>query len=231
MEEKGIKEIVSLVKRALEEGKDIRIRGLQGGAKGLFLAKLLEEGIKAIVVFPSEEGVEKLAEDIHFFSQKEIALPTFWDPFGLDSPHKAVSNAILKFHRGEVKAILTTPEGLLVKIPERSFFEDSSVKLKASQELNRTFLIEKLINLGYERVFTVENQGEISVRGGILDVFSPNYDNPIRIEFSDNLIESIRLFDPLSQRSIERLEEVEIIPISFDGFRSLLEEFNEPGDF
>jgi transcription-repair coupling factor (superfamily II helicase) len=228
MEEKGIKEIVTLAKRALEEGKDLRIRGFQGGAKGLFLAELLEEGIKAIVIFPSEEGVEKLAEDIHFFSQKEIALPTFWDPFGLDSPQKAVSNAILKFHRGEVKAILTTPEGLLVKIPERSFFEDSIVKLKASQELNRNFLIEKLINLGYERVFTVENQGEISVRGGILDVFSPNYDNPIRIEFSDNLIESIRLFDPLSQRSIERLEEVEIIPISFDGFRSLLEEFNEP---
>ena len=227
MEEKGINETISLAKRALEEGRDLRIKGLQGGAKGFFLAHLLREGIKAIVVSPSEEEVEKLVEDILFFSQKEIAVPMFWDPFGLESPKNALSNAIFKFHKGEAKAILTTPEGLLVKIPERKFFEDSLIKLRTSQELNRNFLIEKLINIGYERVFTVENRGEISVRGGILDVFSPNYNNPIRIEFTDNLIESIRLFDPLTQRSVERLQEAEIIPIAFDGFKSFLEEFEE----
>ena len=228
MEEKGIKETIPFIRGALKEGRSLRIRGLQGGAKGLLLAHLFEEGIKAIVVSPTEEGVEKLAEDILFFSQREVAIPMFWDPFGLESPQKALSNAILKFHRGEVKAILTTPEGLLVKIPERKFFEDSLIKLRTFQELNRSFLIEKLIHMGYERVFTVESQGEISVRGGILDVFSSNYNNPIRIEFTDNLIESIRLFDPLTQRSVERLQEVEIIPVVFDGSKSFLEEFNEP---
>ena len=66
--------------------------------------------------------------------------------------------------------------------------------------------------MGYSREDIVEGEGQFSIRGGILDVFSPNMENPLRIEFFDDETDSIRTFDPYTQRSIEKLSEARIIP-------------------
>jgi transcription-repair coupling factor (superfamily II helicase) len=80
--------------------------------------------------------------------------------------------------------------------------------------LARDELLERLEAGGYERVETVVEVGQWSLRGGIVDIFSPARERPLRVELFGDEVESLRLFDPTSQRSLETLESVEVLPLS-----------------
>lgn len=88
------------------------------------------------------------------------------------------------------------------------------VAARRGEPLDIGKLSEKLVSMGYEKTYQVENPGQFSVRGGIVDVFDPTEENPYRIELWGDEIDSVRSFDILSQRSIEKLESVEIYPAS-----------------
>lgn len=89
---------------------------------------------------------------------------------------------------------------------------NSCFNINVSDTLYPNELIDRLISIGYERVDMVEGKGQCSIRGDILDVFSPSTNNAARIEFFDNDIDTIRLFDCISQRSIKNIESYEIFP-------------------
>jgi transcription-repair coupling factor len=93
-------------------------------------------------------------------------------------------------------------------------FQSTKITLSISSETGIRNTTEKLTAMGYERVYRVETPGELAVRGGILDVFVPMYSFPVRIEFFGNEIISIREFDPLTQKSISRVNSVELTQIT-----------------
>src|SRR3989441_5599596 len=93
----------------------------------------------------------------------------------------------------------------------RAVFESSVLRIAAADTLDLEALIDALSAMGYQRVPQTEEPGDFSVRGGIVDVFSPLFNNPVRIELEEDIVTSIRRFDPSSQRSLGEVNEVTII--------------------
>ena len=98
------------------------------------------------------------------------------------------------------------------KLPPRSIYLEHIIRVRCGEDIDLGEVREELIAMGYERMPGVEARGEFSVRGGIIDVFPPDCENPYRIELFDTEVDSIREFDPETQRSLESLDSVEIYP-------------------
>ncbi|MDD5793149.1 MAG: transcription-repair coupling factor [Erysipelotrichaceae bacterium] len=109
------------------------------------------------------------------------------------------------------KVIITSPYGFIRHLPKKEELLGNIIKIKVDEEIDRDELIEKLKMMGYEKTSHVETPMTYAYRGYIVDVFSVNYQLPIRIEFFDNVIDSLRFFDINSQRTLENIREAEII--------------------
>lgn len=112
----------------------------------------------------------------------------------------------------QAKIIVTSAEAIMEKVLPRRHCTAASRYLVKGEELRREELISHLVSMGYYRTDLVEEVGDLSVRGDILDLFTPLYHQPLRLEFFDETLESIRFFNPSSQRSSEHLEDVIIVP-------------------
>ncbi|MFR0876092.1 MAG: hypothetical protein ACLSHC_17025 [Bilophila wadsworthia] len=115
---------------------------------------------------------------------------------------------------GQAKGLILTADNLLPKLVPLDFFENREVTLIRGEDVSLDMILEQAVEWGYERVSMVSNPGEIARRGDILDIMPPGYDKPIRLDFFGDLIEEIRLFDPVSQRSKANLSEVRVLPVS-----------------
>ncbi|MCD6551725.1 transcription-repair coupling factor [Thermotoga sp.] len=115
-----------------------------------------------------------------------------------------------KLLKGEDLKIVTTLKALTERIFSPEFLERNSIKVRRLSSFDLT--PERFVEAGYERVFTVQMPGEFSIRGGILDIFSPGYDFPVRIELFGDEVEDIRFFDITTQRSFRGVDEVYILP-------------------
>ena len=122
----------------------------------------------------------------------------------------------------EKAIIITNLMGYLRFLPSKEKFKDSKINLKVGDSINLDDLIEKLFNLGYRRETTVNMTGEIAVRGYVIDIFPINSDNPIRLEFWGDEIDSIRTFNVESQLTLSKINEVTIFPNT----ETLLEKYN-----
>ncbi len=116
------------------------------------------------------------------------------------------------FMEKEKLTVITTVDALMAPVIPPEIFRENVVSLRVRGICELEALKKKLVNMGYESVDTVEEKGQMRVHGGILDVFDLTMDNPIRIEFWGDEIDSIRFFDAASQRSIEKVREVTIYP-------------------
>ncbi|HKK90677.1 MAG TPA: transcription-repair coupling factor, partial [Desulfobacteraceae bacterium] len=125
----------------------------------------------------------------------------------LDALYKLIS-------RRDPLLIVTYVETLLQKIIPRRLLSDGAELVASGEEIDRDLLVARLNAQGYARGSLVEEPGDYSVRGGILDVFSPGSSNPVRIELFGDYVESLRSFSPVSQRGIAELEEAVFIPAS-----------------
>lgn len=114
--------------------------------------------------------------------------------------------------RGEKLVIVASIDALMTPLMPVKVFKDSILELAEGQEHSLARLAERAVDLGYERVDTVEGKGQFSQRGSIFDIFPPSSDKPFRIDFFDDFIDSITSFDPLSQRSDSRIERAVISP-------------------
>jgi transcription-repair coupling factor (superfamily II helicase) len=104
--------------------------------------------------------------------------------------------------RGEPFAVFTSVRALLQKTIPRDLFAENLTPLRTGQRLSTRELLERLRSLGYQRTTVVQEPGDFSARGGIVDVFSPQRERPVRVDFFGDEIESLRLFDPATQRSV-----------------------------
>ena len=113
----------------------------------------------------------------------------------------------------DVKKVVITSAGAVIKyLPEPQYFSNHCIELKTDDDLTMEELLDKLFISGYSQAARVDQPLTFSIRGGIVDIYSINYDNPIRIEFFDTIVESIRFFDTFTQRTVSKVNEVNIIP-------------------
>lgn len=113
---------------------------------------------------------------------------------------------------GQPTVLVTHTNACLRHIPSREVYEKHRLSLKVGMRIEMRDLQEKLVELGYQYILNVDQPFYFSHRGGIIDVYSINYEHPIRIEFFDDEIDSLRFFDEATQRTIESVNEVTIIP-------------------
>ena len=121
-------------------------------------------------------------------------------------------NALKMMAEEKECTIITTFDGLMNPMPAPEKFIQAVKKISVGDTVELNGLTRHLVELGYEKNYQAETMGEFSVRGGIIDIFPLTEETPFRIELWGDEVDSIRSFDPESQRSIENLEEIYIYP-------------------
>ena len=139
-------------------------------------------------------------------------------PFENLSPHPGVQEqraaALWKLATGAVSILIAPVESAALRLFDRSYYAGLAVTLKRGEELDVEVLTAHLASVGYTQMDLVEMPGQFTRRGGILDVYSPEADRPVRIEFFGDEIETIRKFDPETQRSQSGLDETLLLPLT-----------------
>ncbi len=210
-------------------GKNSRITGLRGSSQSLFTA-LQAQSQPCCCIVPDEDMVPQVEEDLKLFSGLpvfsypgyEIPPYTPLSPDPLTTAARLSTLYRLQEHDPQTPFILVvSAEALMRRTLPANILSDNAELLMAGEETDRDELIEKLSKLGYEHASLVQNVGEYSVRGGIFDIFPPSFladerlhTTPLRLDFFGDTIESMRGFDPISQRSVAEIEEAIILPAS-----------------
>lgn len=163
----------------------------------------------------------RLYEELVFFApdqQNNINLFPDWEilPYDTFSPHEDIISerigTLAKLPLQEDGALIVALQTLCHRMAPTSFMSAHSLQLQVGDEVNPEDLREKFIRAGYRMVENVYEHGEFAVRGALLDVFPMGLKNPVRIEFFDSEIETLRAFDAETQRSIETLEFIHLLP-------------------
>ncbi len=161
---------------------------------------------------------KKLAEDLSYYAEDSVYLlqPRQLFFFQRDAGSNELLSARLRtmnaMIRGEAKFVVTTPEALGGIFLKPSYLKDASFSLKLGDVVETDDLMQKLLASGYRRVDFVEGMGQFSIRGGIIDIYTPDT-YPYRVELFDVEVDSIRRFDPYTQRSVEDVDAAEIFPV------------------
>jgi transcription-repair coupling factor (superfamily II helicase) len=206
-----------------------RVQGLQGGARALVLSLAAENTRRPmLVITPTSNDAEALYDDVAFFLGEEISPTPFhrrlhlfapWDilPFEKLSPHPdnvaGRLEGLYKLVEEPAPILIATPAALMQKVMPIEALKRSYLYLVAGQPLAREGLLEHLVHWGFQNVPLVEDRSDFSVRGGIVDLFSPGYVRPLRLEFDGDRLESIREFSPASQRSERPQEDLLLLPM------------------
>ncbi len=207
---------------ALGKAEVCTVSGLYGSSRAYLVARHLNDKKKAsVVVLPTDDEAERFFDDLSFFLAPErlILFPsTGLLPFEQQNPDKEVEarrlSALYRLLADEGPHVaVTSLRALRERLIPRVAIMERMVELKKGGEHPRDGLVLKLQEMGYVRMSMVEDRGEMSVRGFILDLFPPLMEVPIRIEFLGDQIESIRRFDLYTQRSLDELEEVALLPL------------------
>ncbi len=191
--------------------------GVSGSQKSHLIYSLGErnEG-KTLVVAPDETEAGRIVKELSFLCLDEVLYfaPREYLYYDVD-----VSNRKGEFSRlstlskiSDAKYIVTTVSALCSYTLPKDMYERYTIHLDMSTQVNMEELTESLVLMGYSRVSTVESVGQFSVRGSIIDVFSPSGENPIRIELWGDDIDSIRTFSPKTQMSLDMAEAADISP-------------------
>lgn len=212
----------SVTKKLGEEVGDIWVSGLVGSAKSVLAVALWRRvGKTGLVVCPTEVDAERTRDDLAFLVG-EASVRHLRDleilPYESGSPDMRVVEsrlgALLALSEAEPAIVVASVRALARRLPAPEVLSRSVFHLKVGGQLDPESFWENLTATGYERVPRVEYQGTFGVRGGIIDVFSPGQEYPVRIDLWGTEIESLREFDPISQRSLEQRQEVRILPAS-----------------
>jgi transcription-repair coupling factor (superfamily II helicase) len=207
-----------LGKSVAEGDPRLRVAGVSGAARALVVADLHARDARPMLVLVSGVGdAHRLTQDLRFFGAPAYEFPEpeprLWRGARQregDAERAVVSRLLLA---GEPVVIVATPRALDMPLPTPAGFGARTVRLGVGDALDRELLLEALEGAGYERAETVVEIGQWSVRGGIVDIFTPAHPSPARVEFFGDDVESIRLFDPTSQRSTASLDELLVLPL------------------
>lgn len=205
-----------------------RLSGLTDPAKALISAFATAHLNRPIILLvDSNNRAEEFLDLARYFfvafsrkpSSRVIALPA-QDvlPFDGRSPHAQISerrgSALWRIAAGECDLVIVPVAAALMRLRQPEFYSGLASRLEREQDLPQEEFLHHLARVGYERLETVDSPGEFAVRGGIVDVFSPEAAAPVRLEFFGDTLESMREFDPETQRSSRTLERVTLLPLT-----------------
>ena len=197
------------------------LSGLHGSAFSIVVAQLFKETDRPFLcVFNDKEEAAYHLNDLEQLvgEQDVLFFPgSYRRPYQIEETNNA--NVLLRSEvlnrinsRKKPALIVTYPEALFEKVVTRKELERNTLSVKVGDELSLDFVNEVLFSYQFKRVDFVTEPGEFSVRGGILDVFSFSHDEPYRLEFFGNEVDSIRCFDVETQLSTEQVKRIGIIP-------------------
>jgi transcription-repair coupling factor (superfamily II helicase) len=206
----------------------IRISGINSPAKALLIAKFQKALDRPLVVLVrNNEAADEFVPVIQAFCEliggaspdSVVSLPARDVlPFQNLSPHPEIQEqraiALWKAATGAASIILVPVAASALRLRPAEFYADLARIIRRGETIETGGLLEHLNSVGYNSTDVVEMPGEYALRGGILDVYSPEADRPVRIEFFGDEIESIRKFDPATQRSSSPADETVLLPLS-----------------
>lgn len=199
--------------------KNMSMENVTDGFFCLYVYNLLKQKNKNVLIVTNSvneatflyNGIKKITDNVllfpmdDFFSSEALSMSSEFLFDRLDTLNK------LKM---EKNIIVCNLMGYLRLLPSKNYYYNSFINIKINDCFKKEELIKNLINIGYKRKTVVEETGDFAVRGFILDIFPLYFDNPIRFEFFDDEIESIRIFDADSQRSLNTVDNISITPVT-----------------
>jgi transcription-repair coupling factor (superfamily II helicase) len=194
---------------------------LYGAAPALAIAEAAPEaGGPLMVIAQSSREAEALSEEIRFFAGPSLPVRVFPDletlPYDSFSAHPDITSARLatlaELPRARHGVWLVAIDTLLQRLAPRSYIEAYSLKVHINEALDLEALRTQLAMAGYAAVTQVVAHGEFAVRGSLIDVFPMGSDTPYRIDLLDRDVDSIRRFDPDTQRSLDKLDRIHLLP-------------------
>jgi transcription-repair coupling factor (superfamily II helicase) len=194
---------------------------LYGAAPALAIAEAASKAPgPLIVIAETPRAAETLSEEIGFFSSGAMPVHVFPDletlPYDSFSAHPDITSARLRtlaeLPRARRGVWVVAIDTLMQRLAPRSYIEAHSLQVHVGETLNLEALRERLALAGYATVTQVAAHGEFAVRGSLLDVFPMGSESPYRIDLLDRDVDSIRFFDPDTQRSGEKLERIHLLP-------------------
>jgi transcription-repair coupling factor (superfamily II helicase) len=203
----------------------LTISNVSSGVEAIVIAELVQKGHCVTHVMSDGQRMADLAQMLSFFAP-DIEVLSFpgWDclPYDRVSPGTDISAKRLSVlgqlvrhtDKSKPKVVLTTVNAMLQKLPPAEQLKSMAFSAKAGAHLHMDDMPQKLEGLGFDRTDTVRELGEYAVRGGILDMFIPGSDAPIRLDFFGDTLESIRAFDPETQRTTKQLRSFELNSMS-----------------
>ncbi|MBU4033532.1 MAG: transcription-repair coupling factor, partial [Proteobacteria bacterium] len=204
------------------EGRSVNIIGLRGSAPAFHLGRTAWLGQRSILcITPSETASQHLVQDMALFTD----IPVFYFPGHEIPPYTPLSPdsgtvaerlaTLFQIHSADKPFILVTSiEALQRRVLPRTSLANLAELVMRGEDTDLEGLIASLAACGYDAAALVQSVGEFSLRGGILDIFPSGFDMPVRLDFCGDTVESIRKFDPISQRSIGEMEEIVLLPVS-----------------
>jgi len=205
-----------------------RVSGLTATARALYIPLMARAARQPVIIVVADN---KAAEALEAMLRAGCELTGAIDPaevvrlpahdvlpFENLSPHPDVqeqrASALWKLATGAVSILIAPVEAAALKLFDRDYYAGLAVTLKRGEEVDVEVLTGHLASVGYTQMDLVEMPGQFTRRGGILDVYSPEADRPVRIEFFGDEIETIRKFDPETQRSQSGLDEAQLLPLT-----------------
>jgi transcription-repair coupling factor (superfamily II helicase) len=198
-----------------------RWRGLHGSARALALAEAAAADRRPWVFIAADtRELEQLGAELHFFcaGNLEILMLPDWEvlPYDIFSPHPDIVSERLRtlarlpeLRRG---ILLLAAESLLTRLPPVAYVQARSFELRRGESLALEPLRQRLAQSGYASVGQVRGPGEFALRGSLFDIFPMGSAEPVRVDLLDERIDTIRRFDPESQRSLESVEQLRLLP-------------------
>jgi transcription-repair coupling factor (superfamily II helicase) len=220
------------LKKAVRQGvSPIEVEGAAGSATAFLLSQLRADiAHPCLVVLSSQQEASAFFRDLEFFLDDQnqqsktgtnnlFLFPSYdISPLtGLSPPKEVVSQrieALYALSTLDNPIVITSLKALLTRLLPKEMLLSSVDLVSVNEEIDRDAFIRNLEALGYFRTSLVEERGDFAVRGGVIDLYPPIYELPVRIELWGDVVESIRLFEPSSQRSSTDLEELTVLPDS-----------------
>lgn len=214
---KGLKEKILQTHRFTEiisaGGVNLFFNGARGSLNAFITAAIYTLHPKIVYCSNDSTKLFKLRDDLNILlggEKTSIYLSEYDEEF--ESEITPLSTTLKKLSLEESYIVFTSPKTLAKQIVSEDSFKQNIISLKKGEEFVFEELIQKLKQYNFARKNLVDEENDFAVRGGIIDIFPENLSQPVRIEFFGNTVESIREFDPSTQRSISQLNETEILP-------------------
>ena len=191
----------------------VSVAGVVESAQAQLISETVQKsGKRSLVVCSHDLEAKQLSEELHYYEEHVYYFPSKEYVFGRietrsrQTEHERLAALSAFADCGGI--LVASIEAVLDYTIPQEFYLNERCTLRVGSRMDLEELSQKLVRMGYVRESAVEGRGQFSVRGGILDVFLPMGEFPVRIEFFDDEVDSIRSFDPETQRSVENTEEV-----------------------